>query len=491
MLLSSRKLVNATQITSQIHRTVPTLRFVQTMPPSAATQPTFEPTINASKLSPLKPASTNHATAQQALEAAKQRFTSRNPTSLVLHTQAVLSLPGGNTRSLLHNAPFPVFMRRGTGYQVISEDGRTYTDLVGELTAGLFGHSNKRIHQALKETLDDVGLSLGATTKLEAQHAQLICERFGLERLRFTNSGTEANLHAVQAARRFTGKRKVVVFTGGYHGAVFCFSSGQPAPNNVDLDDWVVAEYNNIADAKAKIEESDAIAAVLVEGMQGAGPCIVGTDEFLHAIQDSAKKAGAVFILDEVMTSRLSSGGLQAIVGLKPDLTSFGKYLGGGITFGCFGGRRDIMSVYDPRDATALAHSGTFNNNTLGLAAGYVGLSDIWTPEVATAHNAAGDELRKKLQAVTEGTKMTITGRGSILGIHLLEDGKKEIASMKERKDDMTLKELFWFEMIEEGFWITRRGSIALILGTPESEYDRLVESVKAFLRRYEGFVRL
>ncbi|KAI7145656.1 hypothetical protein KC352_g29096, partial [Hortaea werneckii] len=208
-------------------------------------------------------------------------------------------------------------------------------------------------------------------------------------------------------------------------------------------------------------------------------------------VQASARRAGAVFILDEVMTSRLAPGGLQSLVGLKPDLTSFGKYLGGGITFGAFGGRLDIMAVYDPRVANSLAHSGTFNNNTLGMSAGYVGLSQIYTPEVAVAFNKVGDDLRSKLQDAAVGTKMTVTGRGSVLGIHFLKDGRKELLSVNQRQDHVQLKELFWFEMLVDGFWITRRGSIALVMGTPQSELDRFVSCVERFLKRYEKFVKI
>ncbi|KAI7537517.1 hypothetical protein KC331_g10882 [Hortaea werneckii] len=385
----------------------------------------------------------NDCTAEEALATAQLLYVISNPVSRELHEEAAKSLPGGNTRSLLHNAPFPIAIKRGTGSSLISEDGHTYTDLVGELTAGLFGHSNPLIHSTLKAALDNVGLSLGATTRLESQHASLMCDRFGLDRVRFTNSGTEANMHAIQAARRYTDRG------------------------------------------------TDGVAAVLVEGMQGAGPCIVGTDDFLQAVQTSARKAGAVFILDEVMTSRLAPGGLQSLVGLKPDLTSFGKYLGGGITFGAFGGRLDIMAVYDPRVANSLAHSGTFNNNTLGMSAGYVGLSQIYTPEVAVAFNKVGDDLRGKLQDAAVGTKMTVTGRGSVLGIHFLKDGRKELLSVKERQDDVQLKELFWFEMLVDGFWITRRGSIALVMGTPQSELDRFVSCVKRFLMRHEKFAKI
>ncbi|KAF2110105.1 pyridoxal phosphate-dependent transferase [Lophiotrema nucula] len=448
---------------------------------------TTQPTVQELKIN----VKSGHGTAAEAIEAAKARYVERNPASLKLHEEAIKSMPGGNTRTLIHTSPFPVFMKSGKDYQVTSEDGNTYTDLVGELTAALFGHSQPLIQDALISTIKDVGMNLSATTKLEYQHAALLCSRFKLDLIRFTNSGTEANLHAIQAAKHYTGKRKVVVFTGGYHGGCFSFPEDKPTINSVDQHEWVVAEYNDVADAKAKIEGSGDIAAVLVEGLQGSGPAIVGSRDFLQQVQESARKVGAIFVLDEVMTSRLAPGGIQELEGLKPDLTTLGKYLGGGITFGAFGGREDIMAIYDPRSTKGLAHSGTFNNNVLGMAAGYVGISQVYTPEVAIKANTQGDEFRKKLQALSHGTKMTVTGRGTIIGIHFLKDGKKELASYRERQDDHDLKELFWFEMMEDGFWTHKRGYIPLILGTPQEELDRFVKNVGDFLKRHERLTKL
>lgn len=165
-----------------------------------------------------------------------------------------------------------------------------YTDLTGELSAGLFGHSNPTLVNAIKSTLDNVGLNLGGTTEQEAKYAALLCSRFNLERVRFANSGTEANLHALAAARHYTGKRRVVVFTNGYHGAVLGFGHGV-APNTVDPDDWIVARYNDIASAKQAIESKD-VSAVIVEGLQGSGGCMPGTKDFMHAVQYFAKQVG-------------------------------------------------------------------------------------------------------------------------------------------------------------------------------------------------------
>jgi glutamate-1-semialdehyde 2,1-aminomutase len=191
------------------------------------------------------------------------------------------------------------------------------------------------------------------------------------------------------------------------------------------------------------------------------------------------------------MTSRLAPGGLQSTMGLQPDLTVFGKYLGGGLAFGAFGGRGDIMSVYDPRSPKSLAHSGTFNNNTLAMHAGHAGLSQIWTPDVAVAFNAFGDGLRADLQAVSRGTKMSVTGRGALNAIHFSDRGAAEIACVEDVEENWALKDLFYLEMLEDGFWLMRRGSMALILGTPKSELDRFVVCVERFLERHRALVSL
>lgn len=145
------------------------------------------------------------------------------------------------------------------------------------------------ILDAVSNVLKTVGMNVGATTFQEQLFAREMCQRFGLERVRFTNSGTEANLHALAAARVFTNKRKVVVFNRGYHGGVLGFKDGKPAPNNVDPNDWIVVKYNDV-DAATKAIQSEGVAAVLVEGMQGNGGCILGTPEFLTGIQDAAAK---------------------------------------------------------------------------------------------------------------------------------------------------------------------------------------------------------
>lgn len=191
------------------------------------------------------------------------------------------------------------------------------------------------------------------------------------------------------------------------------------------------------------------------------------------------------------MTSRISGGGLSAVHGLKPDMKTFGKYLGGGVAFGAFGGREDIMAVYDPRVKGSAAHSGTFNNNTFVTHCGYAGITKVYPPERAEEFTKVGDELLKRLNEVSKGTKLCFTGVGSVATSHFVAHGPRDIGDALDVVEINALKDLFWFELLENGFWVTRRGFYALVLGTPQSELDRFVSFVQGFLAKYAALVQV
>ncbi|KAH7026725.1 putative glutamate-1-semialdehyde 2,1-aminomutase [Microdochium trichocladiopsis] len=437
-------------------------------------------------------ASPSKVTLDGAIKWAKAAYTQRLPASKSQYESATRFLPGGNTRSVLFNDPFPIFMKRGQGNRLWDLDGHEYVDFVGELTAGLYGHSNPILKETIASTYENVGISFGASTTQEVALAQLICERFpSIEQLRFCNSGTEANLYALSIARVVTGKNKILAFKGGYHGGVLSFGHGI-AKNTVDRDDWVLGTYNDVEEVTKLIASTPGLAAVIVEAMQGAGGCIPATVEFLEAIQATAKKCGVLVILDEVMTSRLHPHGLQGKYSLDPDLTTLGKYIGGGLAFGAFGGKSEHLAVYDPRRASSVAHSGTFNNNTLAMSCGAVGLSQIYTPDVSQQHNELGDYFRTSLQTVAEGTKMVVTGIGAVLTIHFLENG---LAPVREADlDEQTvsgLKTLFWHWCLSRSFWITERGMLSIILGTTREELDGFVETARLFVAEYRHLLAI
>ena len=423
-----------------------------------------------------------------ALDEAKQAYAAENPASAVQHVRAQRALPGGNTRSVLYYDPFPLGFARGEGARLWDLDGHCYTDLLGEFTAGVAGHSNAAIRRAVIAAMEN-GINLGGHNTYEPRFAEAVRARFpAMQLLRFTNSGTEANLLAISTAVAVTGRKKVLAFHGGYHGAVFTIG----APVNINAPfDWLVAPYNDIGATLAMIEAQAAeIAAVILEPMLGGGGCIPAEQSFLLALRKATAQHGILLIFDEVMTSRLAPGGLGAAHGVTPDLMTLGKYVGGGMSFGAFGGRADLIARFDPSEPGALPHAGTFNNNVLTMAAGLTTLSEVFTPDAAVALNNLGERLRTRLNAICHnaGVPMQFTGIGSMLAVHTTHGALRTPADAA--KSDAKLKELFFFDMLAQGIWLARRGMMTLCLPIGDAECDRLAHAVEEFLASRRSLFR-
>lgn len=413
---------------------------------------------------------------KDALADVTERFVAANPESLKKWEQARQVMPGGNTRTVLHYDPFPLTMAKGQGAHLVDMDGHDYTDFLGEYSAGLYGHSNPVIISAIKDAIDD-GMVLGAPNRWEAKLAAIICQRFAsIDQVRFTNSGTEANLMALGAARAFTGRDKIMVFDGGYHGGVLYFAHGG-SPVNVPFS-LVLAPYNDTAGTLKAIEEhAHDLAAVIIEPMMGAGGCLPADREFLEALRSETKKHGIILIFDEVMTSRSSGGGLQQHLNIAPDITTLGKYIGGGASFGAFGGRGDIMAQFDPTSPTAIGHAGTFNNNVMSMAGGYAGLSEVFSPEAADDLFKLGEDFRARLNGLIakRNLAMQFTGVGSIMGLHTLGHPIRTPADA----DDPTPEKgtLLHLEMMMRGFVYAQRGYITLSLAMVDGDLDNFVSA--------------
>lgn len=419
----------------------------------------------------------------------RNAYVARHPKSAEQYRLATEVMPGGNTRSVLYYDPFPLAMVRGEGARLWDADGHEYLDFLGEFTAGLYGHSHPVIREAIFAAVGE-GINLTGHNLLEAQLARLVVERFpSLRQVRFTNSGTEANLMAIAAAKHFTGRRKVLVFEGGYHGGVLTFGGGS-SPVNVPHE-FLIGTYNDLSSVQALVDEhGPEIAAIVAEPMQGAGGCIVGDPGFLRGLRRLATEAGAMLVFDEVMTSRLSPGGRQAELGITPDLTTLGKYIGGGMSFGAFGGRADIMAQFDPRKPDHLGHAGTFNNNVVTMSAGIAGLTKIYTADAARALNARGDALRTRLNAFCReaGTGLQFTGLGSLMNLHAT--GAEIRSSQDIPASERLVKNLFFFDMLEQGFYVAPRGFIVLSLPLNDNDVDRFAQAVEDFTRRYGEALR-
>lgn len=434
-------------------------------------------------------------TASEAYARAAQAFAARNSKSKAIYDEATKSLPGGNTRSSIFYQPFPLSVECAEAARLYDVDGHEYTDFLGEYSAGLYGHSDPTILRTISDTLRN-GLNFGSQHENENKLATAIKARFpSIDLLRFTNSGTEATLLALAASTAFTRRKKVVVFEGGYHGGAFTFRTGKSSPINAPFE-YLIARYNDVQSVHELLndpENAGQVAAILVEPMQGSGGAIVARRDFLINLREAATDAGSVLIFDEVMTARMHEGGgiqSQFPLELRPDLTTLGKYIGGGMSFGAFGGKRAIMDMFDPRNANGLTHAGTYNNNTLTMSAGLTGLEQIFTPQRARELHEAGEELRRSLLEVAEGTLMTVTGCGSLMCFHFTATDPKDIRSLRDVQDhNRTLGDLLHLFLLEKGYYIGRRGFMALCLPLSAQDYEGFVRTIKEFLSTYASLV--
>jgi glutamate-1-semialdehyde 2,1-aminomutase len=263
---------------------------------------------------------------------------------------------------------------------------------------------------------------------------------------------------------------------------VLSFGS-EPAAVNAPYP-TVIGRFNDVDGATAMITETDDLAAVLVEPMMGSGRRIPASAELLEALRTATSDRGTVLVFDEVMTSRAAPGGAQELYGVLPDLTTLGKYVGGGMSFGAFGGTRALMDQFDPTLPGALAHAGTFNNNVLTMAAGSAALSKVFTPEAARALAVRGDHVRDTLNARFGelGSDWQCTGLGSIMNLHpsrATVGHPGDLAAADDRR-----RELLFLDLLEEGYYIARRGFIALSLALSNDDLDGFVAAVSQAVTR-------
>ncbi len=409
------------------------------------------------------------------VHAAHDGYVAARPRSAAADERARRVLPGGNTRSVLDFAPFPFRVTGAEGVELVDVDGHRYVDFCGNYTAGLLGHSPVGVRDAVVEALDG-GWALGATHEREIELAELVCDRFAsMDQVRFTNSGTEANLMAIGTALHHTGRSTVGVFERGYHGGVLSFgprADGPHHPLNVPHP-FRVVPFDDVA-ALDELFADDDLGCVLVELVQGSGGCRPASPAFAAELRRRCDEHGVVLVVDEVMTSRLGPGGAQERFGIEADLTTLGKYVGGGMTFGAFGGRRSVMAGFDPAADGALTQAGTFNNNVVSMAAAVHTLRHELPADRLAEVNERGDRLRSALAEVCAASRagLSVTGMGSMVCLHA--------------EDDRVL-ELVFHGLLADGLYIARRGFMALSMAVTDEHVGRLVSGVAQALASLDG----
>lgn len=410
--------------------------------------------------------------------------------SKTLHEKACSFLPGGDTRTATFFLPFPHYIERGEGAWIYDADGNRLLDFQNNYTSLIHGHGHAPTVKAVQEQIEK-GSAYTAPLELQTRLAKLLVERFpGIDLIRFTNSGTEANMHALRIARAYTGKAKIIKTEGGYHGTTDVFEASVdpnlkkagtldrikaiPESRGVSknaLKDVIIAPFNDIERTQKIIEDNCRdTACFILEPVMGSAGQIVPDPEYLKALRDLTSRYSILLIFDEVVTGRLSLGGAQAIYGIMPDLTTLGKIIGGGLPIGAFGGRRDIMQLYDPREKK-MYHSGTFNGNAISMAAGIAAMED-YDQEKVEYVNDLGRKFRNGLAGVTSklGLLMQINGTGSLCNTVFSDKPVRNYRDMASSYE--SLNELLFMTLLVKGIFIAPRGMFCMSTAMKEPDID-------------------
>jgi glutamate-1-semialdehyde 2,1-aminomutase len=380
-------------------------------------------------------------TSDDVLADAVGAYRTATPGSAALFEKAAERLPAGVTSNVKFFAPYPLYLARAEGARVWDVDGREYLDYCLAFGPLVTGHGHPRVLEAVRAEVSRAGtLIFGAPTDLELRLADRLARIVpSAEMVRFTSSGTEATLHALRLARGATGRSRIVKFEGHYHGVHdhVLWNLDQPLPPRAAADgipeataaQTAILPWNDIAALEAGLDATDDIAAVIVEPV--ARGVLHPDPAFLLALREQTTRRGIVLIFDEVVVwPRVGLSGAQGLYGVTPDLTAFGKAIGGGLPLGALVGRRDLMSLMVPRAGRApdtstpyVFHGGTYNGTPIALAAGLATLNVLEEPGVLDGLDRRADQLRDGLTSIAAraGIALQVLGRGSVVDFYFTD----------------------------------------------------------------------
>jgi len=409
--------------------------------------------------------------------AISETYLVRTPASAKNYVRACEFMPGGTSRQASFWAPYPLTIERGEGTYFWDVDGHQYLDLINNYTAMVHGHAYPPIVEAARKQIGD-GTGWAAANEPQNRLAAMIVDRIpSIEQVRFTNSGSEAGALAFTIARVITGRNKVLMARYGYHGSLFEFEIGSFGKEGPLTH---LASYNKLDDFAAVLDEHGAdIAAVFLEPVMGAGGITAGEKDFLHGVRKAAHAAGALFVLDEVLTLRFAIGGCQAGLDIDPDLTMLGKIIGGGFPVGAVGGKKDLLKLFD-QDDLKVFHTGTFNANPVTMVAGEVSLRELTAERIEVMHDLR-ESLESQLSEVAKihGLPFATNHYGSCLNLYFSES----VPESSVVRDDDEIMDRFHLACINHGVFIAPRGMIALSTVTTEEHITEAIERADAAMR--------
>ena len=434
-------------------------------------------------------------------ESVKKIYADARPNSRRLHTEACKYMPGGDTRTATFFLPFPNFIKYGDGAYMYDEDGFKLLDFQNNYTSLIHGHAHPETVEAVREQIAK-GSAYTAPFEKQIELSAILTQRFpSVDMIRYTNSGTEANMHALRIARAYTGKAKIIKTEGGYHGTTDVFEASVdpnikkagtldqikviPESRGVSenaLKDVLVVPFNDIERTRKMIEEHHReTACIIIEPIMGSAGQITPDLEYLKFLREITEQYHIVLIFDEVVTGRLSLGGAQKFYGVTPDLTTMGKIIGGGTPVGAFGGKQEIMQMYDPREKK-MYHSGTFNGNAVTMAAGLATMK-AYNQEAVDYVNGLGTLFKEGVLKIYDklGLNMKISGAGSIYNILFTDKEVKNYRDVASAHQE--LNKVLYMSLLTKGVFDAERGMFCMSTAMTKEDIRFGLDTLETSLR--------
>ena len=418
-----------------------------------------------------------------------------------IYEQACGVIIGGVSRNTVFRRPHPFYASHASGCYVTDIDGVEHIDFANNMASLIHGHAHPAIVSAVVEQLMR-GTAYTMATEVEVAFAQLLHDRVpSFERIRFVNSGTEAVMALIKAARAYTGRPMIAKAEGSYHGTYDFAEVSQTAnpsnwgdidePNRVPLvngtpqgvmDSVVIFPYNDTERTLALLDKyADQIACVIIDPVAHRIGLFEAEQSFVDAVYAWTRRNGALLAFDEVVTLRANYGGAQENYSVKPDLTSIGKIIGGGFPVGGLAGRNEIMKVLDPREKRILfPHSGTFSANPITMTAGRVAM-ELFNREAVNKLNTLTDIARQQIQEAAKeaGIPVSLTGAGSMFRIHFREQPPTRYREAYQPKEEVSiLKEFLDYMHVQQHIMMINTGTCMLSTAITRNEVDRLSEAM-------------
>ncbi len=427
--------------------------------------------------------------------------------SAALFERALRVLPGGVSRNTVLRSPYPAYADFGEGCRITDLDGVTRLDFSNNMASLIHGHACPEVISAVSNQLTR-GTAFMMATETEVAFAEHVCSRSpSFEKLRFVNSGTEALMVCLKAARAFTGRPKIAKVEGAYHGG-YDYAEVSQAPNpktwgSIDhpnsvplahgtpqsaLNDVVILPFNDVEHALAILDEhTDDLACVLLDLMPHRVGLNPADAEFVQALRDWTARNGALLVLDEVITFRSEYGGLQTRYDLRPDLTALGKIIGGGFPIGALAGRADVLEIMNPGGEHYLfPHSGTFSANPISTSAGLAAMEKFDPPAVERLNGLATRAMTGINEAARKtGARACATGSGSMFRVHMKSAPPRNFREAFLSPEENTRLHVLLDHLFDAGMIMINTCTATLSTPMTEVEIDALIAAIR------EGFEKI